>query len=479
MATKFLEPGGDSTFNVAATSAKGLWDTVIGTPAVVTDFVHGAHIKSIKFRPGSTDYVQSFTMQDSGTRGSFYVYFNVLPNAVATILNISQTTTSNNVWRIRITSGGVLQIWNSTVQLGSNGSTLTAGTWYRISFAYTLTNTTTYTINTFFNGASDISVTNGSTLAFVTSNKFLLGNSGTNATLDMRVSDIYIDDSNALTDTGNIWVTAKRPNANGTTNGFTTQIGSGGSGYGTGHSPQVNERPTSSTNGWSMVGAGSAVTEEYNIEGKSVGDIDISSATIVDWVGWIDTKSLVGETVQIILDGANNSQAITSTETLFTKVKGSSTYPSGTGADIGMTTDTSLTTVSLYDAGVIVAYIPSSGADTINVSDTTVVSESVNVDEVDNISVSDTTAISESITMEMFSYISVSDTSVISDTPKIFIPILLINVSDTTVITELVTLQVMSSINVSDTTTITELVSIGGVLSFVASQTAWGVKIIG
>ncbi|WP_323162301.1 hypothetical protein, partial [Pseudomonas fluorescens] len=80
-----------------------------------------------------------------------------------------------------------------------------------------------------------------------------------------------VDDSSALTDPGNIWVAAKRPNANGTTNGFTTQIGSGGSGYGSGHSPQVNERALSTTNGWSMVGAGAAVTEEYNIESKSTG----------------------------------------------------------------------------------------------------------------------------------------------------------------------------------------------------------------
>ncbi len=177
----------------------------------------------------------------------------------------------------------------------------------------------------------------------------------------MRLSDIYIDSSNSLTDTGDVWVTAKRPNANGTTNGFSTQIGAGGSGYGTGHSPQVNERALSNTNGWSMIGAGSAVTEEYNIENKSTGDIDISSATIVDWLGWADMKSLAGETVQVILDGVNTAQAITSSETLYFKVKGSATYPSGTGADIGITTDTSLTTVSLYECGVVVAYIPSGG----------------------------------------------------------------------------------------------------------------------
>jgi hypothetical protein len=175
------------------------------------------------------------------------------------------------------------------------------------------------------------------------------------------MSDFYIDNSSSLTDTGNIWVTAKRPVANGTTNGFSTQIGSGGSGYGTGHSPQVNERPLSTTNGWSMVGAGSAVTEEYNIEGKSVGDIDISTATIIDWLGWVSIKALAGETGNVIIDGASVAQAITTTATLYTKIKGSATYPAGTGADIGFQTTTALTTVSLYECGVIVAYIPASG----------------------------------------------------------------------------------------------------------------------
>src|SRR6185436_9856514 len=128
----------------------------------------------------------------------------------------------------------------------------------------------------------------------------------------LRSSDHYVDSSASLTDTGNIWVTAKRPNANGTTNGFTTQIGSGGSGYGTGHSPQVNERVLSTTNGWSMVGAGSAVTEEYNIESAAAGDIDISSANYVDVMGWVYASSLVNETASIIVNGVSSNISLTS-----------------------------------------------------------------------------------------------------------------------------------------------------------------------
>lgn len=358
MATKFLEPGGDATFNVATTTAGGFW-TSTATGTLATDFVNGSHLKSIKYAPNTNNQVNTAaaTLTSTGTTISIYIYLNALPTATATFIT---TTSGTKQFRVRITSAGILQLWSDTAQIGSDGSTLSIGIWYRISLAFTLTSTTINEFRLFINGVLNISVTNA-TLGGIGVSQLLIGNADTDTTLDFRSSDHYIDNSSTLTDPGNIWVTAKRPNANGTTNGFTTQIGSGGSGYGTGHSPQVNERALSNVNGWSMIGAGSAVTEEYNIESKATGDINISAATIVDWLGWVDINSLAGETIQIILNGANNAQAITSTETLFNKIKGSTTYPAGTGADIGVITDTSLTTVSLYECGVVVAYIPATG----------------------------------------------------------------------------------------------------------------------
>src|ERR1035437_979441 len=356
MAVTFLEPGGDSDFLVGTTN--GFWNFLTASPpTIATDFVHGGHLKSIKYAPNVQQYLAPSvgTIADSGTRISIYIYLNALPNATATFLD-----DSSNRWRVRITSAGVIQMWGNTAQIGTNGATLSTGVWYRISLAYTITSTTVNRFELFVNGVSSISITNA-TLNATGGNRPIIGNLDTNLTLDFRSSDHYIDNSSSLTDPGNIWVTAKRPVANGTTNGFSTQIGAGGSGYGTGHSHQVKKRPLSTTNGWSMIGAGAAVTEEYNIEGKSVGDIDISAATIVDWLGWVSIKSLAGETTQVIINGANVAQAITSTTTLYTKIKGSATYPAGTGADIGVITDTSLTTVSLYECGVLVAYIPAAG----------------------------------------------------------------------------------------------------------------------
>lgn len=357
MATKFLEPSGDADF--AVTGVNGFWSAISGAPAVVTDFVHGSHVKSIQCRPNNSDALGTgaSTIANAGGRFSMYIYLVALPNATSTIWQ-AKTNGDIGKWTLRLTSAGVLQLWNATTaQIGTNGSTLSTGVWYRISLAFVTTSTVANEFRLFKDGVLDISVTNA-TITITGAGYLLIGNNAGNATLDLRFSDHYLDDSSSLVDTGNIWVTAKRPIANGTTNGFTTQVGSGGSGYGTGHSPQVNERPLSVTDGWSIVGSGSAVTEEYNIENTSTGDIDISSATIVDYLGWASAKSLLSESGSIIVNGVSSIISLSTTTTLFKKIAGSSSYPAGTGTDIGIVTTTALTTVSLFECGVVVAYIP-------------------------------------------------------------------------------------------------------------------------
>ncbi len=364
MATTFMEPGGDATFLLATTTAGGFWSAVNGG-SVVTDIVHGGHIKSYKptINSASGNWASPVgSMTDAGGRVSVWVYVNALPTATTDFLALTQAGGGANL-RIRMTSAGVLQAWSTTVQLGSNGSTLSTGTWYRLSLAETISTTTSNEFRLFKDGTIDISLTNV-TIAQTTSSKMVFGYERKDGTFDTRFSDVYQDNSAALTDPGTIWVTAKRPFANGTTNGFTTQIGSGGSGYGTGHSPQVNERALSVTNGWSVVAAGSAITEEYNIEGATVGDISLAGATIVDYTGWIYAKALLSETAQLVLNGATANVSLTSTNTMFTTPAGSTTYPAGTGTDIGIVSATTATTVSLFECGVMVAYIPGTGART-------------------------------------------------------------------------------------------------------------------
>lgn len=358
MATKFLEPGGDADFAVNISTANGFWGA-FANGTIATDFVHGTHVKSIRCAPGGFNrlFTPPGVAADAGTRVSFYLYLVALPSADAMILQASNAGSGTVIFKLMLTSVGVLKIIdpNTLIQKGTNGTTLSTGTWYRISVAYTFTSTTVNRVEQFVNGISSISITNASWTAIGTDN-FGFGNNDGNSTLDVRNSDFYVDNSSSLTDPGDIWVTAKRPFSNGTTNGFTTQVGAGGSGYGTGHAPQVNERPLSTTNGWSMVGAGSAITEEYTIEGASVGDMDISGKTLVDWAAWVSSGATVGELASIITGGARSTYQCGTVTRLVTAYKGSTTYPAG-GTDVGVLTTTALSTLSLFEAGVLIAFL--------------------------------------------------------------------------------------------------------------------------
>ena len=225
MAVTFLEPGGDADFaNIQLDNT--LWGPSFGgAPTVVTDFVHGGHKRSIKYRPGFSDRVQTpfGVVSDTGGRFSFYIYLNALPSAT-TLFFLLRNNVDFTVVSLVLTSGGVLQLWrgNIVTQIGSNGATLSTGTWYRISLAFTITSSSVNRFEVFVNGTSSISGTNVTSLN-TASNYFEIGNLDTDASLDFRSSDHYADNSSSLLDTGNIWVTAKRPNANGTTNGFTTR----------------------------------------------------------------------------------------------------------------------------------------------------------------------------------------------------------------------------------------------------------------
>lgn len=353
MASTFLEPGGDADFSTT------FWTIESGAPVVATDFVHGSHIKSYKYPTGATAPTLGArgVAVEAGGRFSSWIYLNALPTATNTIMSLCQATFGTDIVKLKLTSAGVLTMTNgSNTSLGT-GATLSTGQWYRICYTYTITSTTVNHFITYVNGASSINVSN-TTLGAVTANEFYIGNAGGDTTLDMRSSDHYIDNATSLTDTGNIWVTAKRPFSNGTTTGFSTS--GTPSGYGSGHAPYVNYRPLqTATANVNVVGAGSAVTEEYNIESISQGDINITGATIVDYMGWLYTKALIAETGSIIVNGVSSNISITTTASLFTKIAGSTTYPAGTGSDLGEITSTTVTTVTLYDAGIIVAYIPS------------------------------------------------------------------------------------------------------------------------
>jgi len=366
MATKFIEPGSASTqdFNLwtaslnnggtISSSSQAVLGSVRSIAAAVTGTLQGPYVYQIGI------------LADAGRRASFgFRFTGTLNDSIGADLIDITNSSGNPLFDLCLTSAGKINLINgdtgATYTLGS--AVLVANTDYRISIVYTITSTTVNTITVRVYDSSDrlldtISATNV-TLPRTGSDRLVLTQgvaNGVNTNVTFYFAHIYVDDGTSG-DPGNIRVTAKRPNANGTANELTTQIGSGGSGYGSGHSPQVNERPASDSNGWSIVIVAAAKIEEYNSESVSQGDVDISYGKIIDFAGWVRAKALASETGKIIVDNTQTDISLTSTITVFTKIAGSTVYPAGTGTDIGIVTSTTATTVSLYECGIIVAYI--------------------------------------------------------------------------------------------------------------------------
>jgi hypothetical protein len=357
MAATFIESAG------AATQDFAFYQITTGAVSIATDQPGvgwtGTHTIKIGSGAGPTNASVNGpnAMSDAGARVSFSFAYDTLPAASARICTIKQTG-GTSIFSLSLHTDGTLLITpvGATTVVGT--MVMAANTRYRISFAYTVTNTTTFRFDAYINGVLQGSATAG-TMTNVTGVLVSPGiNTAAGANRTYWYGDIYTDDVADYTDPGWIRVVAKRPNANGSVNGFTTQIGAGGSGYGSGHSSQVNEQPLSQINGWSMVSAGAQVTEEYNIEGKTVGDYDTTKAAIIGVTGWVFAKSLANETASIIVDDTLTNIVLTSTAALFTKLSATPTvYPAGSGADIGIRTATDLTTVSLYECGVLIACV--------------------------------------------------------------------------------------------------------------------------
>lgn len=349
------------------------WAAITGTVTFDTT-VKNNGLGSWKYNSGATARLQTPAgiLADTGARISFYLYLGSLPPSTGTILGI-QTSGGTARFQIQGKADGTLLLKGAGAgTLSKAGSTvLSTGTFYRVSMGYTVTSASVFTINVFLNGAAEISATGSDgTLGGTGTNRFAIGNLTGLTWANVYSQNHFVDNRTDNADPGGgvsglnvLNTTSKRPLSNGTANNFVTQIGAGGSGYGSGHSPQVNERPASDTNGWSVV-AVAATTEEYNIEGAAVGDVDLSASTLVARMAWVRAKSLIAETGQIILDNTTSNIALTSTITTFTKVDGTTTYPAGTGTDVGVISSATETTVSLYEAGSVFAYnyvAPSAG----------------------------------------------------------------------------------------------------------------------
>lgn len=375
MATRFLEPGTSSTFDLS------LWTTSAGATAPISDTSNtNGQQRSLKCAGATGASGRSSNVTQNGGAGvngraSFGFVFDHLASGFA-----GGTLAQNDrILQLRVAAGGAaialsvdtsghLNLLDAAAPAtrATGTATLAINTHYRICIAWTISSTTVNEFRVYLavgDAASvlDITTTN-ITIGSAAPDQLALGMSQwdcTSSAVNCWFTDVYADDSSALTDTGNIHVTPKRPFANGANNDFTTQIGSGGSGYGSGHAPQVNERPASQTNGWSFINAGGTQSNQnYVIEGASVGDVNITGCPIIDVMAWIIAKALVSETGTLYSGPATISVALTGTPTTFILIDGRTSYP--VANQVGLQTAATLTTVSLYEAGIVIAYTATS-----------------------------------------------------------------------------------------------------------------------
>lgn len=359
MATTFLDSGTDATQDLS---------TFLATSTTLTDVTsatdqpfHGP--RALKFVDAGADIDLeapfSNVLGDAGRRAQFWVRFSVHPSAINNIWE-GRTSAALAVFRIALNTNGTIRM----VPVGAtaaNGSTVMAvNTWHRITLSYTITNTTTFRFVLRVNGVVEVDTTAG-TLTRVAADRFRLrSQTAAHANGDAYwFKHFYIDNVADYSDPGWILVTHKRPFGNGASNAWTTQIGSGGSGYGFFHALQVNEQPASQTNGWSIQSA-SLLSELYEVEGVAVGDVDITGKTVVDYGGWILAKCGVASTGNMVVASIVRVTDFPTSATVLRAYSGTTSIASSDEA-IGVNNNSVNQLFSLYECGVFVAYLDRPG----------------------------------------------------------------------------------------------------------------------
>lgn len=353
----FLEPGTDATqdfsffVNTTGTVASDTGQAYTGLRSIKCSTGAGAADANVRAPIG--------TCADAGTRLSCRIRFDVLPSAnpMACIYLLDATLSFEPIY-VAVRSDGTLALNLNGVGDALGSTVLQANTWYRLSVSWVITNTTTFTVKLFVNGTIEASHTNDGTMSHVgtSSPGFGIG-AGVNmgANKNLWIDDIYIDDGATLDDPGDIRITGKRPFANGTATGMS--LGGSAGPYGSGHAAYVNNQPLDTTAFVFRNGTG-PVTEEYNIEGLSIGDVNLAGATILGVRGWVYADSTPDSTGNIVVDGTQTNIALTATKTIFAQNSATPTvFPAGTGADIGIVTTASDVITHLYECGVLIAYI--------------------------------------------------------------------------------------------------------------------------
>lgn len=197
------------------------------------------------------------------------VYINIasLPSGTnCEIIGIWNATAVTRQAHIRLTSGGVLQLYDNTgTQIGSNSSALSTGTWYRIEIEVEGTNAGTEDLRAKLDGTEFAGTTTATVANF---SAVFIGAPSAADTFDIYWDDLAINDTAGS-------VNNSYPGAGGIVIALPT--GAGDNAATTGIYSYINEVPPSdtATSGSTMVELDSnGVLAEYNVTDSSTLGID-------------------------------------------------------------------------------------------------------------------------------------------------------------------------------------------------------------
>lgn len=359
MTCVWMEDGGDATGGANAAIEKWWYTTTYqagGGPSTEQARTGSYSIKCTSGASGAATILYSATgIVGNAGRCSFGIYLANLPTNNLMIWQL-RTSGGLEVFRLRITSAGVLQCFTSTSsQIGSNGTTLSTGQWYRLCVAWSISTTSSYTIKIWLDGAvsPDISGTNTPTLA--RTGGYTLGfgwmTASVGNSLALYLDDFYADDDSSCNDTGDIHIVCKRPNKLGAQNEFDNLVGSSVQRWSC-----VAEFPMSGTNYWQCQSA-SQLKENFGIQGPDDGAVPIGGNTLVARCAWVGAwQSSAGGTPALTDNGADYAVTLPGAVATFYHLTTTADYPTD-AAVVGLVSTGAAPDTALVECGVMFAIL--------------------------------------------------------------------------------------------------------------------------
>ncbi len=254
----------------------------------------------------SADPAGAFPLQGAGNagsrRGSSYHEFDAYPATSAAIIRDH----SGAFFEIRLTSTGTLQLVTnqtaSPVTLKTSVATVSLNTQTRVSWAYTTTTTSNFTIKVWIGGSLVITATQADgTLGDVGGYNLDYGwftNPG--ASKKTWVDNIWVENDATLTDPGDVKCATARPNAAGSANAFDTPVGGL-----TNRWDYVTSLPVDTSAYLQHAGIAQAA-ENFGLDTSGIP----GGAAILGWRGWAYVKKGSAVAAPTVVSGfINNSTA--------------------------------------------------------------------------------------------------------------------------------------------------------------------------